>query len=441
MGQDRGQVDPRRRRVRAGRFGALLMLLVASAGIASGCGSSANAAGHEGVRIGFTTTRDQTGIQERIFDECSKASGGKYWIDPIYMPPTVDGQREQLIRRLAGQDPTMNVLSLDVIWTAEFAEAGWIYDLTDRITPQEREFVPAALETVRWKERYWALPVGTNVAVLYYRSDIIKDPPQTWEQLAEQAKEAMASHPGMDGFLWQANQYEGMTVDTMEFIYGANGKVLSDDGKQSLIDEGDGTQHAFEYMRRLFADGITPKQVLTFQEEESRQAFQQGKAVFLRNWPYVYPLAGDPETGSKIVGKFGVVPLPGFKDRSRAGVLGGVNYAISRFSPDPELAFEAASCIGSEKNDKVKMIEKGELSAREASYRDPEVIAAVPFTKVARAALDSAHSRPITPYYNDVTYAINSVGHRVAAGELDPAEGVRQLDRSVQRAIEGKGEI
>lgn len=416
----------------------VVLLLAGSTFIAAGCGGSAR--GAEGVpQIGFTLGRDPTRVGERIVADCNRKAQGRYRIDIIYNPPTVDGQREQLIRRLAGKDPALDVMGLDVIWTAEFSEANWIYDLTDQVEPIKDEFVPAALETVKWKNKYWAVPVGTNVAVLYYRTDLIKDPPKTWEELVDQAATVMKAHPGMAGFLWQANQYEGLTVDAMEFIYAANGKVLSEDGSKSLLAEGDGAKHAFTFMRQLFADGISPQQVLTFQEEESRQMFGQGKAVFLRNWPYVYSLANGPD--SKVKGKFAVVPLPGFKGRSSAGVLGGVNYAISRYSDHPKLAWDALQCLASSENDKIKMIEKGELSAREDTYRDPEVIAKIPFTKTAREALNSAYSRPATPYYNDLTYAINRNANNVAAGRLSPEDGVKKANDAIQLAIAGKGEI
>lgn len=415
----------------------IIISIILSGFITAGCGGSGSSKGIP--QIGFTSGRDPTGIDQKVLADCNKAANGRYKIEPIYNPPTVDAQREQIIRRLAGHDPALDILALDVIWTAEFSEAGWIFDLSKQMEPVKDRYVPAALATTKWKGKYWAVPVGTNVAVLYYRTDLIKTPPKTWEDLVSQSKKAMKENPGMAGFLWQANQYEGLTVDAMEFIYSAKGGVLNEDGTKSILADGDGGTKAFSFMHQLFAEGVTPKQVLTFQEEESRQMFQQGKAVFLRNWPYVYSLANGGD--SKIKGKFDVVPLPGFKDGQTAGVLGGVNYAISRYSDHPKLAWEALQCLGSEEHDKFKMIGKGELSAAEATYKDPEVISKIPFTKVARLALDSAYSRPATPYYNDVTYAINRNANNVAAGRLSPEDGVKNANHAIQLAIDGKGEI
>ena len=390
------------------------------------------------MQIGFTTDRDPTGTEPKIFAECNRQAHGKWKIEPLYMPPTVDAKREQIVRRLAGKDPSLDIISLDVVLTAEFAEAGWIYDLTNRIEPIKDQFIPSTLSTVVWKNKYWALPVGANAAMLFYRTDLIKSPPKTWEDMVTQAK-AVQAKTHQSGFLWQANEYEGMTVDSMEFILAAGGQILSPDGKTALIDKGDGVLHAFQFMRSLVKDGVSPTETLTFQEEESRQAFQQGKAPFLRNWPYVFPLANAP--GSSVRGKFAATTLPGFAGHKPAGVLGGVNYAVSKYSDNPQYAWEAAQCIGSAENDKLKMIGKGELSTRKVTYDDPEVIAKVPFTKIAFDALQTAASRPITPHYNDVSYAINHVAHEVTAGNITPEQGVKELQRKVQLAIDGKGEI
>lgn len=418
---------------------ALLVLLLAAGLIAAGCGDSAAAAEGEEVVIGLTTGHDPTGFMVKVIEACNKGAEGKWRIKQITTPPSADAQREQIIRRLAGKDSAMDIMSLDVVWTAEFADAGWLVDLSKRVEPDKKIWVPASLNTVYYKGKYWAVSVGTNVAVLFYRTDIIKTPPKTWEEMATMAKAAQKQHPGIGGFLWQATPYEGLTVDAMEFIYAAKGGVLSENGKESIIDKGDGTLYAFKFMRDLFKDGVTPKAVTTYREEESRQAFQQGKGVFLRNWSYVWALANGDD--SKVAGKFDVVPLPSFKGRQAAGVLGGLNYGISRYSKHPELAYDAIKCIASPENSRQKLLIKGDLPAMEAPYVDAEVKKAFPFIGTMRTALNTAYNRPVSPYYNDITYALSKTSNDVASGRLTPEAAVKKLDRSIQLAIDGNGEI
>jgi multiple sugar transport system substrate-binding protein len=404
---------------------------------AAGCGDEANAGGKPVVTI--TVGRDPTGHIDRMLKKCGEAAGGKYVIEPIVQPPTVDAQREQLIRRLAGKDDSLDIIELDVIFTAEFSEAGWIYDMTEQIKPLEGQIVPAAMETVKYKGKYWGMPTRTNVALLYYRTDLVKKPPATWEEMVKIAKEVQADHPDMAGFLFQANQYEGLTVDALEFILAANGKVLSEDGKKSLLDEGDGAVYAYTFMQNLFKEGVTPKQVTTFQEEESRQMFAAGKAVFLRNWPYVYKLAQGPD--SKVKGKIDVVPLPKFEKGTHAGVLGGATFSISRFSKHPDLAWEVLQCMSSKEVQKDRMLHKGDAPTWEELYTDPDLLKDTVFLPTLRKALDNAYSRPVTPYYNDVTNSIYRTANEVAAGRADPKEAVEKADKGIQLAIQGEGEI
>lgn len=417
-------------------------VLVACALIATGCGGSAEAGqgDQKGIELGFTTGRDPSGFLDKLVAKCNSSNGGKWHIKQIPLPPTVDGKREQIIRRLAAKDPSLDLLSLDVIWTAEFSDAGWLLDLSKRLEPVKGNYIPAAIDTVYYKDKYWAVPVNTQVAMLYYRTDLVKQPPKTWEDLLKQSKQLMAKHPGMAGFLWQANQYEGLTVDAMEFILAANGHVLSEDGKTAEVDKGDGAKHAFEFMRELFESGVTPKTVSTFQEEESRQMFQQGKAIFLRNWPYVFSLA-NTAADSKIKGKFDVVPLPAFEGRSSAGVLGGENYGISAFSDAPEETWQAMECLTSDEALTDRLLIKGDTPALESVFKDPAVVAKVPWMPTMREALNNAYPRPTTPYYNDVTVPIARVAHEVAVGHISADDAVKQLDRSVQLAVRGEGEI
>lgn len=421
------------------RVAATIAVTLAAATTLAGCGGGAGGSDGGVPVIRWTTDRDPLGVLDKQVKWCNEHAAGKWKIEPVIMPPTVDAKREQITRRLAAKDDGLDILSIDVVWTAEFSQAGWIVDLTERLKPREAEYVPAAIETVRYEDKLWAMPMNVNVAMLYYRTDIIKRPPDTWEELVKMSKEAQQKHPDMYGLLFQANQYEGLTVDALEFITSAGGNVLDESGKKAIITRGDSATFALGFMRSLVADGITPRAVVTFTEEESRQAFQQGKAVFLRNWPYVYPLANDK--ASSVAGKFDVAPLPGFEGRQRSGILGGANLAISAYSPHPEEAWEAMDCLAGEEWQRRRAIARGELPVLDRLYQDPEVKKAMPYVETARTALETALPRPVTPYYNDVTRAIYVNSNEAIAGVASPEEAAETMHGSVQRAISGNADI
>jgi len=418
-----------------------MLVLFVAAFVGAGCGGSADDAGANGAKvIGFMTWRDQTGFDARMFRWCEQQSGGKYKIEPVAMGPTTDAAREQLTRRLAAGDKTIDLINLDTIWTAEFSDAGWIMDLTNRVGPLKDQLVPAALESAHYKDKYWAMPVGTNSAVLYYRTDLVDRPPKSWEEVAKIAKKVKGEHSDMDGIVFQGAPFEGGTVDALEFLYSAGAKAISDDGKKSVIADGDGAVYAMTFLDKLMKDGLAPKVVTTFNEEDTRFAFQNGNAVFMRNWPYAYGIMNSDKS-SKVRGKFDVMPLPAFEGRDQASVLGGQNFGIASSTDDPELAWQAIECLSSVRNQRIKAIEKGELPTRLSLYDDPEIKAKVPYIGVSRTALDSGTNRPISPYYNDMTNVINKAYNDVLGGRTSPEDAVKSMNKGIQAAADGTPEI
>ena len=154
------------------------LALGACALVAAGCGGAAAGKGSDHV-VTYTVGRDPTGLTPKLVAECNKAAGGRYRIETIVMPPSADAVREQIIRRMAGKDGGLDILTLDVVWTAEFSEAGWLYDISKRMEPISTQFAPAALSTVRYDDKYWAMPVSAQVAMLFYRKDLVPSPPET----------------------------------------------------------------------------------------------------------------------------------------------------------------------------------------------------------------------------------------------------------------------
>jgi multiple sugar transport system substrate-binding protein len=416
-------------------------VLLAAALVAVGCGDAADSASANGTpTLGFMTWRDPTGLYDKIVKRCNERADGKWRVKQLPMGPTTDAAREQLTRRLGAGDSTIDMINLDVIWTAEFSAAGWIIDMTKRIEPIKDQYIKAAVDSVTYKNKMWALPVGMNSALLYYRSDIIKTPPTTWEEVAKDVKQYKPQHPGMDGLIFQGAPYEGGTVDALEFLYGAGTEILSPDGTKAVVTDGDGAVHAFTYLRDALKDRLSPKAVKTYVEEDTRLAFQNGKALFMRNWPYAYANMNS-DKASKVRGKFKVVALPGFAGHDSASVIGGQNYGITASSKHPELAWDAIACMGDEQAQIEKAAVKGELPVLDALYTNAEVKKALPFIGESHKALLTARNRPVSPFYNDITTVINKAYNEVLAGNLSPKDAAKRVNHGVQKAVDGEAEI
>jgi len=241
----------------------------------------------------------------------------------VEFPAAADEQRTQFTQRQRAKSGDCDVFSSDVIWTAEFASQGWLYDMTPYVEQRQDEFVPATLATVKFEDKYWGVPDTTDAAFLYYRTDQVKEVPQTWQAVYQQAAEN-------DGIVYQGAPYEGLTVDFLEIAFAAGGKVLSDDGKKAEFDSPENLK-ALQFMVDGIKNGAAPKAVTTYMEEEARRTFEAGRATFQRNWPYAYSVGKK----NKRAPDFDVAPFPTFEGGGKAGVLGGHNAVISTFSKNP----------------------------------------------------------------------------------------------------------
>ena len=273
--------------------------------------------------VAWCIGKDTTGAYGTAID-LFKKENPKVTVNLVELPESADEQRTQLVQRLDAESDECDVLGMDVIWTAEFAAQEWLQDTSDIIEPRQDDFIASTLETAQYEDKYWAVPYHTNAGFLYYRTDQVQQSPETWEDVYAEAGQN-------NGIVYQGARYEGLTVNFLELLYSGGGAVLSEDGSEAQVSSPEG-EAALEFMAAGVQEGDAPKAVTTYMEEESRRAFENGNATFMRNWPYAYALGKE----SKIADDFEVGTFPGFNDGEPAGVLGGINLAISAYSTNPE---------------------------------------------------------------------------------------------------------
>jgi len=249
---------------------------------------------------------------------------------------TSDEQHQFYVINLDGASPTFDVLMLDVIWVPEFAQAGWLLDLSPWVTREElAPHFPAAVEAATWGGRVWGLPWNMNVGVVYYRADLLAKyglhPPTTWEALAEQTARIRAGEGDrrLDGVLWQGKQYEGLVCNVLEHFWGSGTALLGPDAR--VLPDPSRAEAALTFMRGLVDRGLSPGWVTAGDEELTRRPFGDGRAVFLRSWPYALDLF--EQAGSPVRGRVGIAALPGHAGGATgAGATGGFHLAVNRRS-------------------------------------------------------------------------------------------------------------
>jgi multiple sugar transport system substrate-binding protein len=341
----------------------------------------------------------------------------------LELPESADIQREQQIQRLRAESSECDVLGMDVIWTAEYAASGWLYDLTSVVDEHEGEFIPSTVETVEYEGKKWALPFNTNAGFLFYRTDEVPKPPASWEDVYAEAQKG-------NGHVYQGERYEGLTVNFLELLYSAGGKVLSDDGETVEIDSPE-AREVLDFMGKGVEDGAVTKAVTTYEEESSRRAFEAGKATFMRNWPYAYALGNK----SKIKGKFKITTLPGFGGNPGAGVLGGTNLAISAYSKNPGGALAVVNYFTSGVGQ--RLIGEGATPpATTAAYKEPSVRKAIGLPDEIEDAVAQAKPRPVSPVYPQISQAIYKNVNQALSGQISTDAAVKNMSSQIQKALQ-----
>lgn len=344
--------------------------------------------------------------------------------DLLELPENADIQREQQIQRLRAESSECDVLGMDVIWTAEYAASGWLYDLTPVVEELEGEFIPSTVETVEYEDKKWALPFNTNAGFLFYRTDEVPQPPSTWEQVYAEAKKD-------NGLVYQGERYEGLTVDFLELLYSAGGKVLSDDGETVEIDSPE-TREVLEFLGKGIEEGAVTKAVTTYEEESSRRAFEAGNATFMRNWPYAYALGKE----SNIADDFEVVKFPGYGGNPGAGVVGGYNLGISAYTDNPDGSLAFAEYLTTQPVQKEMFLKATLPAVATAVYEDAEVKRELPFTEELLKAIEQAQARPVSPVYTEISEAIFNNVFEVLNGRQSADEATSKMESEIEAALQ-----
>ncbi|HSD53613.1 MAG TPA: ABC transporter substrate-binding protein [Burkholderiales bacterium] len=347
-----------------------------------------------------------------------RASGIRVRRDAL--PASSDEQHLFYAINLQARSREFDVLALDTIWVAEFAQAGWLRDLTHLLPTGDRaDFFPGPLASVTWHGRIYGLPWFADAGLLYYRADLLARhglvPPRTWEELVAAAHTVTRAQPALHGFVWQGKQYEGLVCNALEFIWSHGGAL---DAAHA-----DAASRGLEFMRALVTGKVTPEYVTTLTEDPTRVIFGRGGALFLRNWPYAWQLL--EREGSAVRGRVGAAVLPHSPGQAPAATLGGWQLGVNAFSPRAEAAERVAAFLAAAPAQKAFALAYGYSPPRRSLYADTELAAGQPLFARLRAILEAARPRPISPHYVALSQTLQAefsavlVGARPAGTALD----------------------
>jgi multiple sugar transport system substrate-binding protein len=412
---------------------ALGLTTTAAGSLLEACGGGGGGGGSGPTTLVWQTENDTSGTYPAIVDTYNKTNKDNVHVIWHIGPSDTNGLITIYDNALRARSSSIDVLSIDVIWPAEFASNGWTVDLSSKWPASDRaNYLQGPIKSCTYQGKVVAAPLRTDLGVLYYRKDIVSTAPNTFADLTSMAK-SNASKTKY-GYVWQGSQYEGLVCDFVEVLAGYGGAVLDPNNAKSVtVNSPQGVQALTEMVS--WVGTISPTSITTFMEETARQAFQNGDAIFMRNWPYAYSLGNDASK-SKVAGKFDIHSMPyGGSNTTGHSCVGGWNMAINAYAKNPDAAWSFMKYMLGADAQKQLAIKGSFTPALQSVYNDPDVQKAQPlFTKLA-PILQNALPRPVSPVYPDLSNIIQSNVHQALTKQVAPAAALSSLQSQLQTLV------
>ena len=426
-----------RHRLRRGLAG------TAAALVATGTLAACGGGGSGGTPTLTWYINPDSGGQAKIAASCSDKSNGAYTIETSVLPRNSDAQREQLVRRLAAGDDSIDLMSLDVVFAPELAQAGFLAPMPDDVASEvSKDVVPGALQSATWNDKLVAIPFWANTQLLWYRKSVAEaagldmTQPVTWDQLVKAAQDQNKILSA------QGRRAESLTVWFNALIESAGGHIIdknsTDPDKIKLGFDTPAGKRAGEVMHEVATSGAVGPAFSTSSEDTSASQFESSDAGFMVNWPFVWAQAQTKvKAGTlekSVPDDYGWALYPRVdEDTPSAPPLGGINLGVSKFSHFVKQAYDATVCITSDENQADYMVTNGNPASSSAVYDDPKVQKEYPMADTIRESLEAAAPRPLSPYYSEITGGLQREYHPPAGVNASTGKKADDLISAVLR--------
>jgi multiple sugar transport system substrate-binding protein len=357
----------------------------------------------------------------------------------VQIVPGTSGEiYNRFVTILAAKDPSIDVMSIDVIWPAPMVAAGWLAPLDQWFASDKRaDFLPGAIKANTIGGKIYGVPWFTDAGMFYYRKDLLEKHnakvPTTWDEMIATAQRIVQAenNPQLGGFLFQGARIEALANFFFEVLWSNGGDILDASGKV-VLDNGKGLQ-ALNFMLDLVRrHRVTPPGVTTLPTDDTRAAFQDGRFVFLRNWTYAYALFQGE--GSRVAGKVGIAPLPRGSAGS-ASTLGGWQLAVSAFSRNKEASYRFVEFMTGTVAEKSMALQLSTVPTRKDTFGDALVKEKAPhYPDMLKVALN-ARPRPQIADYPRLSSIVQTNLHAALTNQASAEDAVTRMAREIRSLL------
>lgn len=362
---------------------------------------------------------------------------GQIHLDVVRGPLATEAISDLAISSLLLGDTPFDALLMDVTWVPKYAEAGWLSPLDSYFTNNELDaLATGANEGNHYRGSLLRWPLVADIGLLFWRTDLMEQPPRTPQQLESISKKLQANGRIPYGYVWQGRQYEGLSCVFLELIDGFGGEWFSPKTGQIGLDDPPGIA-ASRWLDGLIEQGISPRAVTNFAESEALQSFKSGQAAFMRNWPYAW--AELQKSDSLVKNKVGITTMVAQAGNQPAATLGSWGLSLLKGSTKPESTVKAIKFLTSEESQRYLYTNYGYTPTQTAIFKDQNLLKKFPSLESIGEALAYARSRPETPLYAQVSDVLQRKLSSTLTGMTSPKNGMQQAERSTRQVLQAAG--
>ncbi|GCE48117.1 carbohydrate ABC transporter substrate-binding protein (CUT1 family) [Thermosporothrix hazakensis] len=419
---------------------ALAVGLTASAAMSllEACGGDTPSGSNGTVNLVWQSESDKTDTYKNIVEEFNKTVGKEKNIHVTWQngPNSTDEMMTKYNNMFRARNAEIDIISVDIVYPAMFAEQEWTVEITDSMWPssERQKYLSAPIAGCTYNGKLWAAPFRTDLGLLYYRTDLMKNAPQTFDELVSISKDVAPSKV-QSGYVWQGSQYEGLVCNFCEVLHGYGGAILDpNDAKKVTVN----TPEAVDALTMMasWVGSVSPAAVTTYTEDQSHATWAAGNAAFMRNWPYAWVIDNDPKQ-SKVAQKFAIASLPhGSKESAGHSAIGGWNLAINAFSKHQDEAWEFIKYMLSAEAQKKAVLSASWAMVLQSIYDDSDVQSKIAFYKDLKPILQNAKPRPVSPKYTTVSESIQRHVYSALKKSAKPDQAIKSLADDLQRIVQ-----
>ncbi len=384
------------------------------------------------ISIVWETEHDDIGTYSSLADTFNMTN--KHGIHVTILDVSSDKQHDDLVATLKAHKVSPDIISMDVIWTEEFAHNGWVIPLDDFWPVNKRQgYLSTPLAASTYQGKLWAAPFHTDVGLLYYRTDLFQTPPTTWNELMLATSDPRVKSKTRYGYGWQGKHFEGLVCNFVEVLASCGGTILDPHNPKLVTVNSAAARQALTIMQSLKT--ISPPDILNENEEKSAAIWESGDVAFMRNWPTYIALTYN-SAKPEVALNFDVTSLPSAQPGGTTNsCLGGWGLGINAFSKQKEAAWEFIQWMLQEDAQKFAAIDASFTVTLESIYHDQSVLGQNPLFSKLPPIIKQAQVRPRSTNYPLISQAIQDNVSSALSGQSSIESALANLQSKLQALL------